>query len=403
MIGNKVNKFLFIILALTTIVYSPNSIASISENNVKTGIVNFGDPNVKIFKQNLHKLDNKIANHIVTLTQFGDSHSAADFFTGELRTLLQNKYGNAGIGWITPMFTAGQYHSEVTWKSSGWHLISSRTISDRDFPMGGYIADAIDNDGYIEVIPKNTDINTLWQAKLIIKPLHKTTTVNLFDADHEEKHIKFSQKNKIGKWQITPVKISAPFTISVDKDSAELGGIWLQRFRKSGIIVSMTGTNGAKQSIWQKWLPSWYEELAATNSDMIILEYGTNEAFESILDLSEYRQNLIDNIHKIRKTLPKAVVLLMSPPDTMLKTAKSNNIDERRPVNYYQIRKIQQQVAKQEKTLYWDWQTAMGGEGIIEKWLLLDLARPDLVHLTKKGYMESAKIFYNDLMTFIKQ
>lgn len=402
MIGNKANKFLFIMLTLIAIMDCPTSIASISKNNIKAGIVNFGDPNVKIFKQSLHKLDNNIANHIVTLTQFGDSHSAADFFTGELRTLLQNKYGNAGIGWITPMYAAGQYHSEVTWKSNGWQLTSSRTVTDRDFPMGGYIADSIDNDSYIEVTPKNTDINTLWQAKLIIKPLHKSTTINLFDAEHKEKYLKFTQRNKIGKWQIEPVKISAPFIIHVNKNYAELGGIWLQRYKTSGVIVSMTGTNGAKQSIWQKWSPNWYDELAATNSDMIILEYGTNESFESMLDLSEYRQNLVENIRKIRKTLPKAVVLLISPPDTMLKTVKSDNIKERRPPNYYQIRHIQQQVAKQEKTLYWDWQTAMGGEGIIEKWLLLDLARPDLVHLTKKGYIESAKIFYNDLMAFTK-
>jgi len=391
-----------IIILIATIFVSTESIALEKQSDSFNGLINFGDPNVKTFKKDFHKLDKPNA-HVVTITQFGDSHSAADFFTGELRTLLQAKYGNAGIGWVTPMYVAGQYHSGVTWKSSNWQLFSSRNTNDRDFPMGGYIAEANKNNSYIQVTPKNIDANNdEWLVRLTIKPLKKLTKVKLVDVAHNVHPIIFTKKNKIGQWQVLPVKIKAPFTIITNKGEAELGGIWLQRYQKSGVIVSMIGTNGAKQSIWQKWSPNWYNQLAITKSNMVILEYGTNETFDSTLDLDEYRKNLIGNIKKIRETLPHAVVLLMSSPDTMLKTVQSDNIFDRRPTNYYQIRQIQQEVAKQQKTLYWDWQTAMGGEGIIEKWLFLDLARPDLVHLTKQGYIESAKIFYRDLVTFIR-
>ncbi len=55
---------------------------------------------------------------IIRITQFGDSHSAADFFTGHLRYVLQKKYGDAGIGWITPVKIKGQRHSNVEYKFS---------------------------------------------------------------------------------------------------------------------------------------------------------------------------------------------------------------------------------------------------------------------------------------------
>ncbi len=36
------------------------------------------------------------------ILQFGDSHTAADFFTGELRTRFQSTYGNGGLGFQFP-------------------------------------------------------------------------------------------------------------------------------------------------------------------------------------------------------------------------------------------------------------------------------------------------------------
>lgn len=371
--------------------------ANLTDSHSFRGIIDFGDPNVGLFKQKLHSLTLPHAKNVVSITQFGDSHSAADFFTGELRTLLQAKYGNAGIGWVTPMSVPGQYHTGVSWKSKNWQLFSSRTINDRDFPMGGYIAEPTKNGGYIQVIP-NTQADR-WRIKLTFKPLHKSKIISLLDANNKPKWLNFTPK--VNQWQSTSTVISAPFSVVANKGAVELGSLWLQKDNQPGVIVSMIGTNGAKQSIWQKWSGNWYEELKQSQSELVILEYGTNESFDANLHLDEYRHNLVANIRQIRQTLPKATVLLLSSPDTILVNAKGKGCSERQPPNYQKIRAIQQEVANTENTLYWDWQTAMGGNCIIEKWLILDLARPDLVHLTKQGYAESAKLFYQDLLEFV--
>ncbi len=63
---------------------------------------------------------------VIRITQFGDSHSAADFFTGKLRTVLQQRYGDAGIGWVSPIFVRGQRHEQITYDSEDWQLLDSR-------------------------------------------------------------------------------------------------------------------------------------------------------------------------------------------------------------------------------------------------------------------------------------
>lgn len=45
----------------------------------------------------------------LVILQIGDSHTSADFFSGEVRRLLQQRYGNGGVGYLT----AGRPHIGV--------------------------------------------------------------------------------------------------------------------------------------------------------------------------------------------------------------------------------------------------------------------------------------------------
>ena len=79
----------------------------------------------------------------ITILQLGDSHTAADFFTGELRKRLQAVFGNGGAGYMT----AGRPHIGVrssTFKitvSGGWTYKSLfKTTEPADFWLSGYNA-----------------------------------------------------------------------------------------------------------------------------------------------------------------------------------------------------------------------------------------------------------------------
>lgn len=387
-------KLLKYILTVMIVTVSVGCSVAESRTSALSGIVDFGDPNSKQFIQRLNSLSkNTNSNQVVNITQLGDSHSAADFFTGEFRTLMQQKYGNAGIGWVTPVAIKGQSHAGVSWKVKNWNVLSSRTLSNLDFPMGGFIAKPTKDVATIQLIPKNAG-NKNWRVQLTVKVLKNSPNLlNIYDANDKKIDISYSSKSNV--WQTISFITKAPFSIKATND-IEIGGIWLTRYQQSGVVVSSIATNGAKQTIWQKWGPNWLNELSASKSDLIILEYGTNESFDETLDANAYRKNLVKNIRQIRKSSPNSVILLMTPPDTMLN-------EKNFPKSFAKVMSIQKQVAKSEKTLFWDWQLAMGGPHSIKDWRKRDLARPDLVHQTLQGYKESARIFYADLSEFIKK
>ena len=387
-------KHLKYILTIMTITLSVGCSVAESKTSALSTVVDYGDPNAKQFAQRLKSLAlNQDSNQVINITQFGDSHSAADFFTGEFRKLMQQKYGDAGIGWVTPMAIKGQSHALVNWKSKNWDVLSSRTLKNLDFPMGGFIAKPARDSATLQIIPKGlNDMN--WQVKLTFKTLkYIPNLLKIYDANNKKIDIDYFPVSDV--WQTVSFVTKTPFTIKGSRD-IEIGGIWLTREQQPGVIVSSIATNGARQSIWQKWGDDWLDELSSSNSDLVILEYGTNESFDETLDVNVYRKNLVNNIHLIRKSLPNAVILLMTPPDTMVN-------DKSFPKSFAKIMNTQKQVAKSERTLFWDWQAAMGGPHSIKEWRSNRLARPDLVHQTLQGYRQSARIFYTDLEEFIQK
>ncbi|MWN31741.1 MULTISPECIES: hypothetical protein [unclassified Gilliamella] len=387
-------KFLKYITAVIVITITVGCSVAESKTSTASAIIDFGDPNTKQFTRSLKLLaNNKKTNKVINITQFGDSHSAADFFTGEFRTLMQKKYGNAGVGWITPVAIKGQNHTAVTWKFNHWDVLSSRTLSNLDFPMGGFIAKSNKDSATIHVAPKTLN-NKLWQVKLTFKTLkNNLNSLTLYDADNKKIDLNYMPKANV--WQTVTVVSKLPLIINGQKD-VELGGIWLTCYQQPGVVVSSIATNGAKQNIWQKWGKNWFKELSVSKSDLVILEYGTNESFDETLDVDQYRTNLVNNIRLIRKTLPNAAILIMTPPDTMVNETSI-------PQSFVKIVNIQKQVAKSEKTLFWNWQMAMGGKSVIKQWRKQGLARPDLVHQTLQGYQKSASIFYADLNEFVRK
>lgn len=370
---------------------------AIRHQEVGPGIIDFGERNAARLKTKMQDLAQG-GHQVVAITQFGDSHTAADFFTGKLRDSLQARVGNAGIGWVTPINVRGQRHAEVTWRSQGWNVVSSRTVSDRPFPMGGYIASPEKGEAAIELALTHPEKSAgLWEIRMVMKA-RNSEAISLRN-EREQLNVPAALTG-IGRWQTMRFNTTLPLTIMTNDQKVELGGMWLQQVNQPGAIVSSIATNGAQLAIWNRWSPEWYAELSSTKSDLVILEYGTNEAFNDVLDVEAYRHNLVDSIRNIRMHLPHSAILLLTPPDA-LQRLEGESCQQRIPPHYDIVKQVQYEIARSERVLYWDWQQAMGGACSIEKWEQEGLAGKDKVHLTIAGYRLSAEIFYRDLMSFI--
>ena len=202
-----------------------------------------------------------------------------------------------------------------------------------------------------------------------------------------------------GQWRFSPPfnNLTLPLDLNVaNNQGLALGGWNILGQKSAGVIYSALGINGARLDVLDKWQPGWLDTLKALRPDMVVLAYGTNEAFDDDLDLQLYRSQLQEKVRLLRKNLPKTVILLVGPPDS-IKRRNAGSCAASQPQPLRQIVQIQKDVAKTSRTLFWDWQAFMGGDCSISKWQGSDLARNDLIHLTADGYRKSADGLYRFL------
>ncbi|CCW31878.1 conserved hypothetical protein [Xenorhabdus nematophila F1] len=149
-----------------------------------------------------------------------------------------------------------------------------------------------------------------------------------------------------------------------------------------------------------KWQPQWTDTLAQMKPDLVILAYGTNEAFNDTLDLAAYQSDLTSKVQDIRQAMPKTVILLIGPNDS-LKNKVAASCGEQQPILLDNVIQIQQAVAKKQHTLFWDWREYMGGPCSIREWEQQNFARPDYVHLSAAGYERSAEALYRQFIGLV--
>lgn len=350
---------------------------------------------------NLNRLTQKLRNarqRSVHIVQFGDSHTAADFFSGQLRSRLQQRFGNGGIGFVSPLGLPGQRYGNIALRSTSrdWTLATSRRDERPDFPLGGSVAQPKGNNRTVALEPF-TPVAGKSRVRLLYNSERQNT---LIGASGQDRRVIALPPTK-SKWGFSyPINLALPASLSLASSAmgTRIGG-WYLDGPEQGVILSTLGSNGASLSLMDRWQDGWQSQLRAIQPDMVILAYGTNEAFNDTLNLNDYRSLLQQRIRQIRREMPDAVILLVGPSDSM-KDRSGNSCGK--PTMLDSVIRIQQDVARTEHTLYWDWRRQMGGECSIRTWQARGDARPDFVHLTRPGYENSANRLYQDLMQALK-
>ena len=353
-------------------------------------MTDYGEPRVKRLAEKLRN-SRRETTHILVM---GDSHTAADFLSGQLRTMLQVRYGNGGPGFVSPVKVPGNRYSHVNYsKASSWRLETSRKTQDAAFTLGGMIASPAAPDNVSRITVTDGEMALRAQALYL-----STGNATLRLADQA---VPLGETH--GGWVLSPaVPVSPSFSVSLKGNGAQLAGIWLTARYSRGVIVSALGINGAQISMPDKWPADWPGTLKRLSPDLVVLAYGTNEAFNAAFVEGIYRHDLILQIRKIRQAVPEAAILLVGPGSSIQHKDAIGCRQRQSPV-LKRVIGIQKQVAKKEHTLFWDWFAFMGGDCAIEQWAAQGKARSDLVHLQAAGYKEVADGLWEGLRPVLEQ
>jgi lysophospholipase L1-like esterase len=178
--------------------------------------------------------------------------------------------------------------------------------------------------------------------------------------------------------------------VRMNTGNADLCGVYAATdpAERPGVLVDTLGINGARYATALAWEEeSWAAEMRRRPTDLVVFEYGGNEASDPTPRPETYRRDAEALIARVRRAAPEAGCLVVGPAD---RADKETTI----PVIVRAVR----DAAHASGCAFWDTWAKMGGKGSLARWREEKKAAPDGIHLFPKGYAELAALFTEDLL-----
>jgi lysophospholipase L1-like esterase len=359
----------------------------------------------------------------LTILQIGDSHTAADFFTGEVRRSLQARYGNGGPGYID----AGKPHPGIrtaslnVTASPGWtYSALQKSENGAAFYLSGFAAKTARSGEMLTFSARQPIPYDLVEIEVITGPKSGAIRVALdtiqpFDhslvTPHND-HVVYRfmpEDSATGKLQRISITTSEDLPVAVSSV-----GIFNRRY---GVSYSNIGFPGATVDLINKFESNLFrDELKRLAPQIVVLGFGTNEGFNDNLDINRYREHYLEVIRKIRASLPDVKIVMIGPPQAGRKSsscslaancrehsAEAIQCEWASPPQLVRVREVQKELAKQEGIAFWDWAGIMPAKCGAHVWHMAatPLVTADHVHLTPEGYRLSASRFAEFLFPIV--
>jgi lysophospholipase L1-like esterase len=327
----------------------------------------------------------------VHMMHFGDSHTAADEWTGGLRDLFKGRFGDGGSGFSAAGRPFPGYRrfdapggASALWSSYGGHT----GAGDGYFGLSGVsiLTARAGQSVYLDAECDRLEIDYLLQPG--------GGAMALFDNDQPADEI--STDGELGPgstaYEISPGQHRFKL-LTLDSRPVRLFG-WAAD-KGTGVTYEALGLNGAEAVV----IEHWNEAMTATylqhrNPGLIVLSYGTNEASDPSWDPDSYRLMFGDLLDRLRRAAPTASILALGPGDRWRyargKWQTVPGIDF--------IIEAQRAACKEHGCAFWDTRERMGGKGAMRDWVYAGLAQWDYVHFTASGYHRLATVLFDDVM-----
>jgi lysophospholipase L1-like esterase len=372
---------------------------------------------------------------VVRVLHFGDSHVAADFWTGDLRSLLQARFGDGGPGYVMPGRPWKYFrHSRARGLSgNGWERCGLR-----DDPCQGTVGlsrvslkpsylskrrmEPAGLESECRIVELQFAAGLEWDRTVTVdgQPFSKKVlpptdggsgALPAADVPAELPEIPLGPPPIAHRCVSSPLGVSGyslfaesnrdilpPGTHRIEVEvtgDALLLGMDL-RSGEPGILVDALGINGSELTDLECWGAGVRADLIRhCGPALIIVSFGTNDMGSKGFDPAVYRETCLRVLRGLRGDAPGAAILVTGPMDRGGKSKKSRALMQDRSMA---ITGAMRQAALQAGCAFWDARAAMGGEGSMPRWASAGLAQGDQVHLTDPGYRNMARFLYDALM-----
>jgi len=372
------------------------------------------------------------ADRRLTILQIGDSHTAADFFTGHVRDRLQQAFGSGGDLFLVPGkphvgVRSAMFSSDAT---DDWSYEALQRSDDRKrFHLSGFNALAHHAAAMLTMRSRNGRAYDRADIDFLQSPGGGRAEVLLDGASAGEveldggsgRMVTFEARPKNGQgFREVAVKAldDAPVAVTAVKVGRE----------GDGVSYLSIGYPGATVQLLQK-LDSGNvaDDLVRLQPDVVVLAFGTNEGFNDNLDVGAYIQQYEQIVKRLQTLRPGLKVVIVGPADAArpvgqchaegvgqhcnsggsVQTAgleSSGNCRFPVPPKLNAVREAQRKLAAKIGAAFWDWSSAQPGPCGAQVWAAANppLMARDYVHMTLEGYKQSADRFADFLIPLIQ-
>lgn len=340
------------------------------------------------------KLKNTWKKRPIKIVHLGDSHIQIGYFSAQIREILNSIGDLKGSGITFPYSLAKSvdgaiYKAKKNGRWDGENILSTRPKL--DLSLTGYSIKTLDSNASISFQFKDPKFN-FSELKIWYTTDSLSFTPSLGD-NFELKEIvrtngkigfaRFSRKNPVTQFELKLIKSDS------SAREFQLHGLDFIT-TNSDFEYHSLGVVGAQFTHLIQHTILWKEHMKMLNPDLLIISYGTNEAYNGNFDSNAYSKQINRFLNEIREVVPSVSILLTSPPDT-----RSRN----------RIPKMQNAIIESQSKVqssFYDLNKVMGGFGSFQPWYENDLFLKDKLHLNKAGYQLQAKLFMLALIGQLK-
>ena len=345
---------------------------------------------VPLFER-LYRSSSSEGQPAVHIVQFGDSHTAADEWTGDLRRQFQQRFGDGGSGFsLAGHPFAGYRRFDIRGGGTTlWHSAGLRSaVGDGYFGLGG-VSISVEQAG--QSIFVETECDTL-EVDFLQQPGGGRLTLSDDDGHLDEISTDGEMAPGFVRYDVSGGSHRFKLT-TLTAQPVRLFG-WVAD-RNSGVTYEALGINGAEASVLMKWNDTMLATyLQRRDPGLIVLAYGTNEASDPNWTPESYGAMFNSLLERLRASAPAASILVIGPTDRWYRTRAGWKV----LAGIDGIIAAQKHACRVNRCAYWDARERMGGRGSMRDWVYAGLAQGDYVHFTAEGYRRLAGVEYDDII-----
>lgn len=354
-------------------------------------------PELSRFHAALRALEAKKATDHVRILWLGDSHGQADFWSGQLRKSLAERFGYGGPGFVHLGYKNYRHDGLKLEIDGRWRMRPKRPVwiepqDDGVFGLGGLMMSGYADSPRVELRLTDAPPGDKLSFDLCYR-FHKPDDQLEITLGEERRALKVGAESPVNAMRHVTMTASSSQNLAVRPiGRTDLCGVVVETNPATapGVVLDTLAINGARYGTMLAWnAESWMAEVARRKPSLVILELGTNEAGDGSPKYASVADDARELLGRVRAAAPECDCLVVSPTDRA-------DAEERTA----SMRSALKARAAELGCAWFDAWQILGGQGAMAKLREEPEARvqPDGIHLTIKGYRELGSAMYTELM-----